>query len=236
MKTVYLESKYHPATITEEAYQQIVAIIEANRICGTCRKPYSDDQPCVAQNLCLPCFQKKYANKGLTYVGVYTANSQGDVTYLFMDSQGSISLTSTSSDSEPQISEFQTLMYWEFPVPKYVVRDERQVELSTWHWHIYGDVKQNSVLYIEYDPRYGDEKPLAFLTYKRGDTKEVNRRKGYFQRLFKEARARLEATKDTHGYYHVNGHAVSGIYDAYIYEGIAELASAEYDAQQKGAG
>jgi hypothetical protein len=229
VKTIYLDSKYHPVTITEEAYRQIVAIIEANRVCGTCGKPYSDDRPYVSQNLCLACFQKKYAYKGLTYVGVYTADSKGDVTHLFLDGRGSISLTSTSSEGEPQVSEFQTLMYWEFPVPKYVMRNDQQVELSTWHWRIYGDVRKNSVLYIEYDPRYGDEKPVAFLTYQRGNTEEVNRRQKRFQKLFKDARAQLEATKDARGYYHINGHEVAGIYDAYIYEKIAEIVSAEYN-------
>src|SRR6266571_3187715 len=84
VKTIYLDSKYHPVTITEEAYRQIVAIIAANRVCGTCGKPYSNDHPCVSQNLCLNCFQKKYKHKGLTYVGVYTADSKGDVTHLFL--------------------------------------------------------------------------------------------------------------------------------------------------------
>jgi hypothetical protein len=229
VKTIYLDSKYHPVTITDEAYEQIVAIVNGNQLCGACRQPYSDDHPCVSQNLCLNCFQKKYKHKGLTYVGVYTADSKGDVTHLFLDSWGYIFLTSTSSEGEPQISEFQTLMYWEFPVPKYVMRNEKQVELSTWHWRIYGDVKKNSVLYIEYDPRYGDEKPVAFLTYKRGNTEEVNRRQKRFQKLFKEARASLEATKDQRGYYHVNRHEVAGIYDAYLYEKIAEIVRAEYD-------
>ena len=234
MKQLRLDNR-REVTITDEAYAQIIALVNANKICGKCRRPYDTVLPQVAENLCLGCFQKKYEGMRLTYVGLERRNDQGDETHLFLDTRGSVYYTATSSGHEPQMSTFATLLYWGFPVPTYVMRAEKQIELSTWEWYIYGDVKTNSVLYIHHRPRLDSSVDVAFLTYRHGETQEVNKRRKYFQRLFKEARARLEATRDAQGYYHVNGHEVAGIYDAYLFEGVAEIASGEYDAQLKGA-
>ncbi len=230
MKRLRLDNR-REVTILDGAYEQILAIVSEGKICGSCGLEYLNDIPQVALNLCLECFQKKYANKQLTYVGVLSTNEEGDVTHTFIDTRGNIFYTATSSDAEPYQSSYQTLKYWGYPVPKKLVRDDTELELSTWHWVIYGDVKQNSVLYIEYDPRYSDQKPIAFLTTKHGEYEEVQRRKGKYQKLFKQARAVLEATKDKNGYYHVNGHDVYGLYDSYIYETVAVIASTEHDAK-----
>ena len=233
MKQLRLDNR-REVTITDVAYEQIIAIVNANRICGKCRRPYDKSLPQVAENICLTCFQKKYEGLCLTYVGLERTNDQGDETHLFLDTRGYVYYTATSSEHEPQVSNFSTLMYWDFPVPKYVIRAEKQVELNTWEWYIYGDVKKNSVLYIHHRPRLDYSIDVAFLTYRNGDTTEVNRRQKRFQKLFKDARAKIEATKDAQGYYHIGGHEVAGIYDAYIFEGVAEIASSEYDAALKG--
>jgi len=232
MKKIRLDS-YRDVTISDEGYELLLAIVHAHKVCDTCREPYSTDFPQVHGNLCLACFQKKYASKELTYIGELSRDQEGDTTHMFIDKNGYIHTTATGSEQDPYKSTFQTLMYWCFPVPKFVEIDGRQVELSTWQWSIYGDVKKNSVLYIEYDTRSSDTKPIAFLTTKNGDTELFNRRRGRHRKLYLEAKAKLEATKDSHGEYHVNGHTVYGLYPAYIYEGIAELASAENDQKEQ---
>jgi hypothetical protein len=58
------------------------------------------DIPRVAQNLCLEFFQKRYAQKKLTYIGEYSRNTEGDVAHLFMDTKDYIYFTSTSSEAE----------------------------------------------------------------------------------------------------------------------------------------
>src|SRR5205085_1938078 len=100
MKHVKLDNM-REATITDEAYAQILAIVDNAKLCGRCQQPYRTDNPQVAQNLCLACFQKKYQHKGLTYVGVYSTNKEGDVTHQFTDARGYISLTSTFSENDP---------------------------------------------------------------------------------------------------------------------------------------
>ncbi len=136
MKQLRLDNM-REVTITDKAYEQIIAIVNANRICGKCRRPYDKTLPQVSENLCLECFQKKYEGKCLTYVGLERINEQGDETHLFLDTRGNVYYTATSSDHEPYESNFATLQYWDFPVPEYVMRDEKQVELNTWEWYIY---------------------------------------------------------------------------------------------------
>src|SRR5438128_9749054 len=113
MKRLRLDN-YREVTVLDTAYEQILRIAKENLVCGKCGCSYTKDFPCVAQNLCLECFQKKYASKKLTYVGELSTNDQGDVTHLFMDPDGSMYYTSTSSEHEPEKSTFQTLMYWGF--------------------------------------------------------------------------------------------------------------------------
>jgi hypothetical protein len=151
MKQIRLDNA-REVTITDEAYANVLAAIATEQICCQCRQRYLKDIPQVAQNLCLECFQKKYADKKLTYIGEYSRSVEGDVTHLFMDAKGNMYLTSTSSDQEPYVSNFQTLMYWSFPVPKFVERDGQQVELSTWEWYIYGDVKKTQFCIFTINP------------------------------------------------------------------------------------
>ncbi|SRR6266566_3515314 len=141
MKKLRLDN-YREVTISDEGYAQLLAIVNATKVCQQCRLPYQKDCPQVYGNLCLECFQKKYASKGLSYIGELSRDQDGDVTHLFMDKNGYIHTTATGSEQEPYQSNFQTLMYWCFPVPKFVAIDGVQVELSTWQWHIYGDVKK----------------------------------------------------------------------------------------------
>ena len=59
MKRVKLEYGSE-ITISDEAFEQIAAIVKANRVCEGCGKPYAPDRPNVALNLCLQCFLRTY--------------------------------------------------------------------------------------------------------------------------------------------------------------------------------
>lgn len=227
-----LDGKYSIVTVSEEAYKQICLIVALGMVCGKCGRPYDEHFPIVAYNLCLECFQKKHSSKKLTYVGLFSKDDRGYETHSFIDPNGYIYLSGTSSEHDPYESNYETLKYWSFPVPSKIVRDEKEIELSTWHWKIYGDLRNNSVLFIEYDPRYGGEPTVAFLTARYGETEEFNRRKGKHRKLYNEAKAIIEASKDKNGYYHVKEHTFSGMYSYYIYGGIADLASAENDRKE----
>lgn len=87
MKTIYLDDRHHPITITEEAYAQIIAVVEAHRVCGRCKKPYTDERAMVSENLCLTCLLKKEENSLLTFVGVLAVDTYG-TTYTFLDPKG----------------------------------------------------------------------------------------------------------------------------------------------------
>src|SRR6266487_4331511 len=70
-KEIYLESTGHPLAITPQAYEQIVALAQAHRICTYCHQGYTDTNPQVAENVCLGCFQKRRTNSptNLIFVG-----------------------------------------------------------------------------------------------------------------------------------------------------------------------
>src|SRR5437868_1440639 len=103
MKTVYLDTTSHPITISNEAYEMVKEVVAMHRVCATCGLHYVDRSPCVALNLCLDCFQKKYVSKKLTYVGILiypSAIPSEYVTHQFVDPQGTIYLSGTSSAHE----------------------------------------------------------------------------------------------------------------------------------------
>jgi len=61
-KQVYLESTSHHLAVTQQAYEQISAIIKAHLICTYCNQGYSQANPQVAENVCLGCFTKHRTN------------------------------------------------------------------------------------------------------------------------------------------------------------------------------
>jgi cAMP phosphodiesterase len=74
---------------------------------------------------------------------------------------------------------------------------------------------------------------IAYVTTKYGDTEEVNRRKGKFQKLFKQAREKAEASKDAQGYHLQDGITTYQLFDSHLYTIISDLLSSEYDQQRK---
>jgi hypothetical protein len=220
VKVIYFDNRHKPITITDEAYMQIEAIINENRVCGTCYRPFSADNPCVLINTCLTCFLRRDDAKGLTFAGVL---SEDRTCYKFLDAEGFVSYTTTSAD-RPERSDYETIKHWGFPVMDSFTLGETQVELSSWRWYIHGDPMSNSVLVLE-NLEYSSGTRRAFLSYKGGRCVFFTRRKGAMRTLWNQAMEQLKALKGD----------VSSYYESEIYAIIADLASAEYDAQQKGA-
>src|SRR2546421_12259848 len=114
MKSVKLN--YDEYVISDEAYEQIAAIVKANRLCELCGKAYTPDNPNVELNRCLTCFLRFHANQGYTYIKLYEVNKQGDAIHWFLDPLSFVYYTLASS-RDPQKSEYYTLLHWGFPVP-----------------------------------------------------------------------------------------------------------------------
>ena len=231
MKFIYLDSKYHEISVSDEAYALIEALVMSNRVCKRCSQPFTDENPLVAENECLSCFLTQESNKLLRFVGKLSDSPSGYSTYQFLDPKGYIHLSYTSSNKCEQ-SNFYTIRYWGFPVPTTLTRGNVDKILNSSNWHIYGNFRQNKAIVIKYHEYYGDHLVVAFLVYRDGRIIELNKRKGDIQRLFKRAREKLEATKDSQGAYHLgNDWTTYHIEDGQLYPVISELASANYEGQ-----
>ena len=84
MKRVKLDYSQE-ITIADEAFDQISAIAEANRVCEGCDQPYTPDNPMVVLNRCVRCFLKYHANQGYTYIKQYEVNQRGEGPYVSGD-------------------------------------------------------------------------------------------------------------------------------------------------------
>ncbi len=191
MKTIKLN--YDEYAISDEAYMQIKAIADANRVCGKCERAYTPENPNVAENMCLACFQERNGYKRLTYVQARETNTAGDTTHWFIDPEHIIHSTSTGS-KEPTQSIYDTLLHWGFPVPETCEEDGETKPPPHSLWHIYGNPKTDLVMVIANSLAYGSTRRVEFLSYREGAARQINRRKGEDRRLFQKAKAQLEAT------------------------------------------
>src|SRR6267143_108558 len=76
MKLVKLD--YQETTVSDSAYEQIAAIVKANRVCELCGNPYTPDNPNVVLNRCLNCFLRYHDNQGFTYITLYEVDQYGN--------------------------------------------------------------------------------------------------------------------------------------------------------------
>ena len=99
MKRVTLD--YGQATtISDEAFEQISAIVKANKVCERCGKPYTPERPNVELNRCLTCFLTYHQNQGYTYLKLYEVNQRGSEIHWFLDPFNMVYYTnSTSKDA-----------------------------------------------------------------------------------------------------------------------------------------
>src|SRR5437588_12911786 len=116
MKRIKLD--YHQEiTVSDEAFEQIAAIVQANRVCEGCGKPYAPERPNVALNRCVRCFLTYHANEGYTYIKRYDVNQHGSEIHWFLDPFNVVYYTHSTSKGA-QKSEHYTLLYLGFLVPE----------------------------------------------------------------------------------------------------------------------
>jgi hypothetical protein len=219
MKTIRLDG-YHDITISDEAFTLIQDIVKDGIICGTCQQPITEDYPCVALNTCLECFLK-FHNHG--FIGEVADYASGH-TYAFSDSRGYISLSHSSWDAK----QLAQSIYWTIKLHNFPLPEEYNGQPLYQHdWHLYGNFQMNAVIVIEYREEYGERRNIFFLASKDGTLIAINKRKKVFQKLWKQARERIEATKDKRGYYHLEDYSFSQVYDSHLFTIVSDMVSAD---------
>ncbi len=230
MKIIYLD-RDRPVAVEDEAYERILKIVEENKICKGCFHPYTAENPNIAQNLCVECLLKRQAHRQLRFVGETTTGRRGYKAYKLMSPEGYIYLSWPSSE-DLLLSISETVQHWRFPLPEYYVNSQGEQEyLGQWHITIYGDFTRNAAIVIELTQPYGTHKSLAFLSYRDGECRLINRRTRQFRRWFAEARKRAEATRNAYGFYSINGYTTSYLYSSDLYPLVADIASEEHGEQ-----
>jgi hypothetical protein len=164
-------------TISDEAFEQISAIVKTNRVCEGCGQPYAPERPNVALNRCLLCFLKNNANQGYTYSKLFQTNERGEDIHWFLDLFNVVYYTHSTS-REAQKSEYYTLLYWEFPVPATWMAGEEEKPVNNHHWSIYGNPKRDKVLVIHNTIDYGSDRLFDVLSYRDGRTVQIDRKRG----------------------------------------------------------
>jgi hypothetical protein len=241
MKTVYLDSAYKGYPVSDDVYQQIEALVKSNRLCKHCRKPYTDENPQVAFNTCKTCFLRSEGKQyGLSFLGPVEPLQDGEGSYRFIDPGGYMYVSHSLQEANHfsyNKSIPETLKYWQFPmVPTTYEYKGETIHLHGSYLSIYGDVKRNSVVCVEFAERhsYDPDVVLLFLAYQGEESiKEFSKRKGETRKLWLTAKARAEATKDAHGDYHLYGHSHSWLAEYDLYRLVADIASEERDQQPR---
>jgi hypothetical protein len=232
MNSVYLESKYNEYLLDDEAYQQVEAIVQANKHClhdYQNRHRYTAENPCVGKNICLEHLLLKQRN--LTQLDIVGVTSNNRSIYYFLDVQGYV-YESTEDSSEQALRDVsETLTFYGFTPPKTVETRGRTVDFYSYYATIHGDLKTASVIVMSYSQASEKIKGL-FLLYKNGKTTTLSKR-GEHKSLYTRAEELVEASKDTRGEYHVGGYSHYGRYDADTYHIISQLESAMYDVTRK---
>jgi hypothetical protein len=232
VNSVYLDSKYNEYLIDDEAYQQVEAIVHANKHCMydyQNRHRYTADNPCVGKNICLEHLLLKQRNlTRLEIVGV-TGNNRS--IYYFLDVQGFVSMSTEDSSEQAQRDVVETLTFYGFTPPKTVESRGKTVDFYSYYATLHGDLKKASVIVMSYNQSSEKVKGL-FLLYKNGKTIPLSKR-GEHKSLYTRADELVEASKDIHNEYHIGGVSHYGRYESDTYEVISQLESAMYDVSRK---
>lgn len=247
-KLIYLESTSHPLAITPQAYEQIATIAKAHLICTHCLNGYTQDNPQVAENVCLACFTKwrqRNNQTSLTFVGEVPseyAQRYGYKVFKFLDSQGYVYLRNSQQKHNDSMEQeiHVTLLHYGFIVPeRYTLKSGTMVDLTVHSWRvIYGDFRSWPVVLATYREYYGDQNDTAFLLYRDREPLEISKRRNPTRQWYQESKAELEATyTERRGYIvgtDVDGepHTAYHLYDSHMYPGIVARAKKEYDQKQ----
>src|SRR5438270_13173081 len=231
MNYVYLESKYNEFYLNDEAYAQVVAIVQANKYCMfdyRDRHPYTKENPCVGKNICLEHLLQKQRN--LTSLDVVATNADRPV-YYFTDTQGYVYTSIEDSSDEARMDMSETLSLYGFTPPKTVESRGKMVDFYSHYATLHGDLRSASVIVMSYQQSSEKVKGL-FLLYKGRPAVELHKR-GDHKALYTRAEALVEESKDANNEYHIGGTSHYGRYESDTYEVISQLESAVYDVTRK---
>jgi hypothetical protein len=231
MSYLYLDTKYNEFFVNEEVYEQIVALVQANKQClkdYRNRHAYTADNPCVGKNICLTHLLEKQPN--LTRLEATGITSDGRNIYYFVDRQGYVSTSTEDSSDEARRSLSDTLSYYGFIPPKTVESRGKSVAFNEYYAYLHGDLTTASVIVLVYNQTQTSDKVRGlFLLYKGNPPKELTKRSN----VYHHAEELVEATKDESGHYHIGGNVHNARYNADVYEVISQLESAIYDVTRK---
>lgn len=248
-KEIYLDyHDSHPKAITPQAYEQIVAIIKAHLICKYCLRGYTQENPQVAENVCLGCFKAHRTTSPTSLIFVSEVPSEwaeqyGYKVYKFVDPQGYVYITNSHNKLNDTIDQDirATLLHYGFTVPeRYTLKSGKEIDLSPHSWRrIYGDFQTSPVVLAVYHEYYGDQLDTAFLVYRDRDPLEFSKRKNPTRQWYLESKAAIETTYTPHQGYIV-GTGADGedrtayqLFDSHLYPGIVARACKAYEQRKK---
>lgn len=241
---IYLDNSHKQIAIAKEGYEQIKQTVERYRVCGRCERRFTQENPQVSLNWCKECFVSygEGNRHSLTYLGLVSPEPTryNGLEHKFINSEGYIYITGSESEIAHGMQYNQnnrrTLEHWQFPVlpERYAVQGE-ETRLHDNHMRIYGDVRKDAVLFVEYSEHYSYSPTihLLFLVYRNAATpQEFNKRKGEGRKLWIAAKARLEASKDARGDYHIGEYTRSWTHESDLYHFIVSMLNEQETLKQ----
>src|SRR6266581_7159025 len=220
MNHVYLNSTYNEFSVDETTYEQIVALVQANKQCTFDYHeihPYTQENPCVGRSICLTHLLKKHPN--LVYSGQSRVEKDNSRTYTFLDTQGYVYTSTEDSTQEMKRNLTATLAYYGFTPPEKVTARGKSTDFSPYYATLYGDLHTASVIVLSYH-HYSEKVTGVFLLYKNGSTKELNKKSDLYARSEELVKATLPKNGQTW-------------LEIDVYKVISQLESALYDVTRR---
>lgn len=197
MKNIAFDPHGHDAyTVTNAAYEQIVALVLANLRCDKCAEPYTEKNPRVARNQCCRCFADYHSHASLTLVDMLPPEYDDRDYYAekpirwarWIDPYGKIHLSSYGN-LDLREDPGETLKYWGFPFPTEHVSPTGEVyKLHSSEWSIIGDVQTRRILILSYRGRSYDNMPdVQYSSTKGGNYALMDKRKREIRELYRQA-------------------------------------------------
>lgn len=206
MKEIYLTSHGYPTWVSNEGYDQILAILEEEKVCSVCGRHYTDDAPEALRNVCLTCVPIKEHRLGITFL-----DFSGGI-YRFICEEGGL-YTAQPGNNDVSQSVYETLLYYGFHLPTAQKESGKEFTMDSWSWSFYGDPRDNPVIVIRHYEIYGSNAhDFHWLAYRDGGTTFLSKRSKWIRELYRKS---LEEGQKTHG--------SSASY--YLYGTMADIAS-----------
>jgi hypothetical protein len=160
---------------------------------------------------------------------VKSVNDDGEATYTFIDQSGQVYISTENSSDDLSQDIGYTLKQHGFILPERYTphKATEEIPLSASRFTIHGDIQTASVLVADYIDS-SDKIYLTFLLYKSGGYKELTKkREGKV--LLERAEEMLYRTRLPDGYYLIDGHKQSKIWQSDIYKLISQMETAMYN-------